>query len=221
MHGAVKENRTPVPSLDGWCSTIELLPHIKWLVVFTACMPLAWAPCLSPRMAWPLRSKWWEEVESNHRSWIFSPAHRPRMSSSHMVGEARLELATALSIWFTVRGDTNYTVLAHIGGTDGTWTHNLFLARELRSQLRHGPMLTRKVSHVRILMSWEYTHELLRLNTFMFWVLFHYLLGSTAHARNLQSHHNDYWLACAIKETLTRLSLTYLPCGQFMVATPF
>ena len=27
---------------------------------------------------------WWEEVESNHRSRIFSPAHRPRMSSSPM-----------------------------------------------------------------------------------------------------------------------------------------
>ena len=31
-------------------------------------------------------SYWWEEVESNHRSRIFSPAHRPRMSSSHKQG---------------------------------------------------------------------------------------------------------------------------------------
>ena len=68
VHGAVKENRTPVPSLEDWCSTIELLPHIKWwiglesnqlpqvyfstafpnatypyrwLVVYSACTPLA------------------------------------------------------------------------------------------------------------------------------------------------------------------------------------
>ena len=81
--------------------------------------------------------------------------------------------------------------------------------------------LQSRTGHVRNLMSWEYTHELLRLNTFMFWVLFHYLLGSTAHARNLLPHHNGIRLAYAFKGTLTRLSLHYQPCGLFTTATSF
>ena len=47
------------PTSSAWKADIiaDILHlHIKWLVVFSACMPLAWAPCFSPRRARPLRT---------------------------------------------------------------------------------------------------------------------------------------------------------------------
>ena len=51
----------------------------------------------------------------------FSFSSEPRHTVSHcqgatllLVGQGGLEPPTALSTWFTVRGDTNYTVLTHL-----------------------------------------------------------------------------------------------------------
>ena len=35
IYGAGDGNRTRVSSLEGWCSTIELHPHIRYLTVYS------------------------------------------------------------------------------------------------------------------------------------------------------------------------------------------
>ena len=57
-----------------------------------------------------------------------------------LVGKVGLEPTTALSTWFTVRGDTNYTVLTHNGGIEGNRTPDPLLARQMLSQLSYNPM---------------------------------------------------------------------------------
>ena len=47
-----------------------MLPtHINWLVVFSVCMPLAWASHLSVHRdrVRPCRTKWWARLDSNQR----------------------------------------------------------------------------------------------------------------------------------------------------------
>lgn len=58
-----------------------------------------------------------------------------------VVGQVGLEPTTALSTAFTERGDTNYTVLAYIGGPDASRTRYIYLARVALSQLSYRPIV--------------------------------------------------------------------------------
>ena len=73
-----------------------------------------------------IRFKWYQEPSAigaalmqNHLTRILVnefiyPAYIHSDTIHFMVGQVGLEPTTALSTWFTVRGDTNYTVLTHI-----------------------------------------------------------------------------------------------------------